>query len=237
MTSVFWATRQSLFPIQWTNSKIPGFAGRVSVTNYHGFSAFVVFSSVAARFFTPQIGGAGAVPCAPGGVFRIDHDEKFNQTTHLQYQPWQRGPWLGFNWRYDSGLVAGPVPCAGAIATTGPRDRYGGRCLRISPRTSSSRRTLLRTGARDSHHADQPQGLCPSFELWLELFRYQLREPRTTTTILRGLPPVICSTCLLVTTTCFTGTNTSGVLQFTAVNLANTLACITSFQPSAAHTT
>ena len=61
---------------------------------------------------TPQIGGAGATPLAPGGVFRIDHDEKFNQTTHLQYQPWKRGPWMGFNWRYDSGLVAGPVPFA-----------------------------------------------------------------------------------------------------------------------------
>ena len=44
-----------------------------------------MFSSVAARFFTPQVGGAGATPSAPAGVFRIDHDEKFNQTTHLQY--------------------------------------------------------------------------------------------------------------------------------------------------------
>jgi hypothetical protein len=72
----------------------------------------MVFSSVAARFFLPQISGAGATPSAPGGVFRIDHDEKFNQTTHLQYQPWARGPWFGFNWRYDSGLVAGAVPFA-----------------------------------------------------------------------------------------------------------------------------
>jgi hypothetical protein len=100
------------FPIEWHNSKIPGFAGRVSVPDFHGFSALVVFSSVSARFFLPQLGGAGAVPSAPGGVFRIDHDEKFNQTTHLQYQPWKRGPWVGFNWRYDSGLVAGSVPFA-----------------------------------------------------------------------------------------------------------------------------
>jgi hypothetical protein len=100
------------FPIAWQRSKIPGFAGRVSVPNFHGFSALTVFSSVAARFFTPQIGGAGAAPAAPGGVFRIDHDEKFNQTTHLQYQPWKTGPWVGFNWRYDSGLVAGAVPVA-----------------------------------------------------------------------------------------------------------------------------
>ena len=80
------------FPIEWHNSKIPGFALRASVPNYHGFSALVVMSSVAARFFTPQVGGAGANPLAPQGVFRIDHDEAFNMTTHLQYQtPWKRG--------------------------------------------------------------------------------------------------------------------------------------------------
>ena len=107
------------FPIEWERSKIPGFAGRVSVPNYHGFTALFVFSSVAARFFTPQIGGAGAVPAA-SGPFRIDHDEKFNQTTHLQYQPWKVGPWVGFNWRYDSGLVAGPAPCAGGNCANGP---------------------------------------------------------------------------------------------------------------------
>lgn len=100
------------FPIAWDRSKIPGFAGRISVPNFHGFSALMVFSSVAARFFLPQVSGAGATPSASRGVFRIDHDEKFNQTTHLQYQPWQQGPWIGFNWRYDSGMVAGAVPFA-----------------------------------------------------------------------------------------------------------------------------
>jgi Carboxypeptidase regulatory-like domain/TonB-dependent Receptor Plug Domain len=108
------------FPIEWHNSKIPGYAGRVSVPTIRGFSALFVFSSVASRFFLPQLGGAGATPSAPGGVFRIDHDEKFNQTTHLQYQPWTRGPWFGFNWRYDSGLVAGQVPCAGGDCVNGP---------------------------------------------------------------------------------------------------------------------
>jgi hypothetical protein len=102
------------FPIEWHNSKIPGYAGRVSVPDIHGFSALFVFSSVAARFFQPQIGGAGATVATSAGLpFRIDHDEKFNETTHLQYQPWKRGPWLGFNWRYDSGLVAGNAPCYG----------------------------------------------------------------------------------------------------------------------------
>jgi hypothetical protein len=111
------------FPVEWERSKIPGFAGRVSVPNFHGFSALMVFSSVAARFFTPQIGGAGAVPSAAVGggsvPFRIDHDEKFNQTTHIQYQPWKNGPWFGFNWRYDSGLVAGQTPCFGGNCPQG----------------------------------------------------------------------------------------------------------------------
>jgi hypothetical protein len=52
--------------------------------------------------------------------FRIDHDERFNQTTHFQYQIGKRGPWVGFNWRYDSGLVAGQTPC------------YGGNCAQTT---------------------------------------------------------------------------------------------------------
>jgi hypothetical protein len=106
------------FPVEWDRSKIPGYAGRLSVPNIHGFSALFVFSSVAARFFTPQVGGAGENPSASSGVFRIDHDEKFNQTSHIQYQPWKRGPWMGFNWRYDSGLVAGSTPCYNPLTGT-----------------------------------------------------------------------------------------------------------------------
>jgi hypothetical protein len=107
------------YPIEWNSSKIPGYAIHANVPTYHGFSAFVVMSSVAARFFGPQLSGIGATPGAIS-VFRIDHDEVFNQTTHLQYQPIKKGPWLSFNWRYDSGLVAGPAPCAGGNCNNGP---------------------------------------------------------------------------------------------------------------------
>jgi Carboxypeptidase regulatory-like domain/TonB-dependent Receptor Plug Domain len=102
------------YPIEWTRSKIPGYMLRASVPNFHGLTAYFVASSVAARFFQPQVSGLGVTPAGQGGtgVFRIDHDENFNQTTHLQYQPWKRGPWIGWNWRYDSGLVAGAVPFA-----------------------------------------------------------------------------------------------------------------------------
>jgi hypothetical protein len=106
------------FPIEWHSSNIPGFAARVNVTNLHGFTAYVVMSSVAAVFFSPQIGGAGAVPVTSGNgfvPFRIDHDERFNETAHMQYQFWKGGPYLGFNWRFDSGLVAGAAPCFGVL--------------------------------------------------------------------------------------------------------------------------
>lgn len=103
------------FPIDWHNSKIPGYALHVEVPNYRNISAYAVMSSVAARFFPPQVAGAGATVGQSGYPFRIDHDEKFNQTTHIQYtipgaKLWS-GIWGGLNWRYDSGLVAGSVPC------------------------------------------------------------------------------------------------------------------------------
>ncbi|MGD1069161.1 MAG: TonB-dependent receptor [Bryobacteraceae bacterium] len=108
------------YPIEWLSSKIPGYAIRATIPNYHGFTAFFVTSSVAARFFGPQIAGIGATPGSVT-VFRIDHDEVHNATGHLQYQPpSKRAPWLSFNWRYDSGLVAGPVPCAGGNCNNGP---------------------------------------------------------------------------------------------------------------------
>ena len=71
-------------------------------------------SSVAARFFNPQVGGVGTTVGTPGAnyPFRIDHDEKFNQTTHVQYSmPFRKSTWVGLNWRYDSGLTAASTPC------------------------------------------------------------------------------------------------------------------------------
>jgi hypothetical protein len=109
------------FPIDWHNSKIPGFALRVDVPNYHNLSAYVVMSSVAARFFPPQSAGAGATVGQSGFPFRIDHDERYNETTHVQYQiPGKRSPWVDVNWRFDSGLVAGSVPCYNVIDPNSP---------------------------------------------------------------------------------------------------------------------
>jgi hypothetical protein len=109
------------FPIAWHNSKISGASARLSMPTFHGLTAFVVLGHVNARFFNPQVGGLGSSP--PTGVFRIDHDQVFQQTTHVQYQIGKRGPWVAFNWRYDSGLVAGAVPFA--LDTTTPVDLTG----------------------------------------------------------------------------------------------------------------
>ena len=53
----------------------------------------------------------GVLLSPPPGDFRIDHDQKFNSTTNVQYVfEKSHGAWAALSWRYDSGLVAGSVP-------------------------------------------------------------------------------------------------------------------------------
>ena len=197
---------------------------RISVPNFHGFTAFIVFSVVAARFFGPQVSGIGATPLRGStAVFRIDHDETFNQTTHLQYQPWKKGPWFGFNWRYDSGLVAGPVPCAGAIARTGRTGRTA--IVDVSGLTPDQQfQAGLYCG---SVHATpttpiSPTGLCPASQYGSNLMKIPApgtenddhNPPRISTAQpfrrgRGGRQPLS------------TATDTSGALRFTVVNLTN----------------
>src|SRR5882762_7196480 len=101
------------FPISWQTSKLDGISTRVNFTNYKGFSAFMVAGHTRARYFPPESGGLFFNSDLPGGVFRIDHDQAFQQTTQAQYQVqrWKRlSPYFAFTWRYDSGLVSGAVP-------------------------------------------------------------------------------------------------------------------------------
>ncbi len=212
------------FPIQWFKSKIPGFALRASVPNLHGFSAFIVMSSVAARFFPDQIGGAGAVPVASlaQGVFRIDHDEKFNQTTHLQYQPWKTGPWFGVNWRYDSGLVAGETPCYGLggandcpQSTTlnrsaGCLSADGGRFSRSAPtrnsRPGSLAMAFMPLPPRGCRPYAWPRSSAP------RCFPFPRRARKTTITTRRVRPREIYSTSRSAMTISFAATDISGAL-------------------------
>jgi hypothetical protein len=101
-----------VFPVAWDHSNINGFTGRVNVVEHNGFSAFVVMAHTNAIFSPPAAGGV--LLDAPPGDFRIDHDQKFNATTNLQYVVEKtRGVWAALSWRYDSGLVAGSVPYYG----------------------------------------------------------------------------------------------------------------------------
>ncbi len=103
------------FPIQWQKSKIDGFGIKISVPQTHGISAYSVLGHTRSRFFGPEVGGIlfnDPTVTTRSEPFRIDHDQAFQQSTHLQYQPKPTGPWYGMTWRYESGEVGGHAPFA-----------------------------------------------------------------------------------------------------------------------------
>jgi hypothetical protein len=73
------------FPIDWHNSKIPGYALHVDVPEYHHVSAYVVAVFGGGALLPAAGGRSGRYGGSTGLPFRIDHDEKFNQETHVQY--------------------------------------------------------------------------------------------------------------------------------------------------------
>jgi carboxypeptidase family protein len=100
------------FPVAWDHSRIDGFTGRVNLVEHGGFSAFAVMAHTNAIYFPPGVGGVLLTPpCdTPGCSFRIDHDQKFNSTTNVQYMFEKRtGAWAALSWRYDSGLVSSAI--------------------------------------------------------------------------------------------------------------------------------
>ncbi len=110
------------FPIGWYNSKVPGFDGRLDIPPVHNFTAQVVFSSVAARFFTPQTSGLGTVPTPRERLGCMCRSALITTSASTrrrmsQYQFGARGPYIGFNWRFDSGQVAGAAPCYGTLSS------------------------------------------------------------------------------------------------------------------------
>jgi hypothetical protein len=121
------------FPISWDKSKIDGVSFRLNLTNYKGVTAFFNASHTRARFFPPETGGLFFNSDLPEGVFRIDHDQAFQQTTQVQYDFEQFKafhkfqPFVAFTWRYDSGVVSGAVPdYATALTFTGDEQQQIG---------------------------------------------------------------------------------------------------------------
>ncbi len=108
------------FPISWRKSKIDGVAARLSTPNLRGFQGSTTIGHTRARFFGPENGGLIFNSPLDAAVFRIDHDQAFQQTTALRYQRPRNGAWVSLVWRYDSGLVAGSVTSLeDALALTG----------------------------------------------------------------------------------------------------------------------
>jgi hypothetical protein len=111
------------FPISWSQSKIDGLGIRVTLTNYKGLSIYFTGGHARARFFPPEVGGLFFNAEIPSGVFRIDHDQAFQQSTNVYYQ-FNRFkkllPYLSFTWEYESGLVAGSVPDFATALTLTP---------------------------------------------------------------------------------------------------------------------
>jgi hypothetical protein len=115
-----------VFPISWDRSKLDGFTGRVNLIERRGFSAFVVMAHTNAIYSPPASGGILVAP--PPGDFRIDHDQKFNSTTNVQYTFAKPiNAWAALSWRYDSGLVPSAVPdWNAALALTGDQQAAAG---------------------------------------------------------------------------------------------------------------
>jgi hypothetical protein len=107
------------FPVQFAKAKIDGAMVRVNLANIRGLSAFTILGHTRSRLFSPEIGGINfGTQYAP--VARPDHDQAFQQTTFLRYQPGAHTPWFALTWRFDSGLVAVSVPdYATALTLTG----------------------------------------------------------------------------------------------------------------------
>ncbi len=158
------------FPVAWHNSKLDGVTGRMSTNTIRGFQASTTFGHTRARYFPPEVGGliSQALASVPG-VFRIDHDQAFQQTTNIRYQHGKDGFWSSFIWRYDSGLAVTGVPDAAAAAALTPSQQVDiGLACNGVPATlqnplkscggvaTSTLLTLPRTGTEnDDHNPDR----------------------------------------------------------------------------------
>ena len=112
--SVFFNTPIT-FPIAWHNSKVDGVTARVSTTNLHGFQAYLTLGHTRARYFPPEVGGLIPLGGFSNSVFRIDHDQAYQQNAVFRYQRPKNTEWIDFTWRYDSGMVVSGVPDVASV--------------------------------------------------------------------------------------------------------------------------
>ena len=159
------------FPIAWHNSKLDGVTARVSTIDLHGFQAYMTFGHTRARYFPPEVGGLIPLGGFAGGVFRIDHDQAYQQTVDRSATSGPRTrEWIDFTWRYDSGLVVSGVPdVAAALALTAAQQvaigfscdgvfaTYGNPITTCSGVGTSTLLTLPQTGTENDDHNPGPR--------------------------------------------------------------------------------
>ena len=166
-----------VFPLSWRKSKVDGVSLRVSTANMHGFQAFTTVGHTRARYFGPSNGGLIFNSPLSTGVFRIDHDQAFQQTSAARYQHGKDGPWAAFTWRFDSGLVAGAVSSLDdALALTGAQQAAigfycGGQTgTQANPITACSGASYgaerLRIPAEGTYDADHNPGRLASHHIF-----------------------------------------------------------------------
>jgi hypothetical protein len=157
------------FPVAWHNSKLDGVTARVSTIDLHGFQAYMTLGHTRARYFAPETGGLIPLGGFAGGVFRIDHDQAYQQTAVFRYQRPHNREWVDFTWRYDSGLVVSGVPdVEAALALTAAQQvaigfscngmfaTYGSPITACDGLGKSKLLTLPQTGAEnDDHNPDR----------------------------------------------------------------------------------
>jgi hypothetical protein len=108
------------FPVAWNKSKLDGVTARISTIDVHGFQGYMTFGHTRARYFPPEVGGLIPLGGFPESVFRIDHDQAYQQNVVLRYQRPRKAEWVEFTWRYDSGLVVSGVPDVAAATQLTP---------------------------------------------------------------------------------------------------------------------
>ena len=157
------------FPISWHNSKLDGVTGRVSTVNLHGFQAYMTLGHTRARFFPPEVGGLIPLSGFPSNVFRIDHDQAYQQNVVLRYQRPKNTEWIDFTWRFDSGLVVSGIPDVAAatmltpaqqvdigFACNGVMATYTAAITSCAGKGTSTLLTLPQTGTEnDDHNPDR----------------------------------------------------------------------------------
>lgn len=102
-------TTPLVFPISWYKSSISGLSLRLSSVAWKGLQGYWLMGQGKARFFGPSNGGLIFPDSLESAVFRIDHDQAYQSTTHVVYRVPKSDWFAAYTWRYDSGLVSGGI--------------------------------------------------------------------------------------------------------------------------------